>query len=179
MESGPIHALQMIPLILETASKWKPYQAQIVMKRYFFWKYSVCTNLSQMIWPAISTVRLPGPGTLFWFGKLTPEAFACMRRLSGEEDDSSDSSDSSDEEVKPSKTMVNAARLMHPRPSRSCSNPHAVHKHILASVRGTKREFIGEGVTPLEKAVVLPKGHRIPKKASYSQKGFVFPKRLF
>ena len=43
--------------------------------------FEYARNLHNMRWIEISTIRAPGPGTIFFFKKLCPEAFAFLTRM--------------------------------------------------------------------------------------------------
>ena len=105
-----------IPQLLETKRTWKPYQAQIVWRRFLMFEYA--RNLHSMRWTEISTIRAPGPGTIFFFKKLCPEAFAFLTRMHrraamGDSEESDEASSDAEADVsnrKVSKTVVDSAK---------------------------------------------------------------------
>ena len=47
---SPLYGLQLIPLILETKCKWKPYQCQVVYKRFLEAKHPFLLKFSNARW---------------------------------------------------------------------------------------------------------------------------------
>ena len=93
---SPLYGLQLLPLILKTKCKWKPYQCQVVYKRFLQAKYPK----NALVLPIIreSASRLAGPGTVYLFRRLSPAAFCTMLALRGavameDEDFDSDTDD--------------------------------------------------------------------------------------
>ena len=109
LTAGPLPILDLMPQLLQTNSQWKPYQAQLVLKRFLLFRYA--RNMHSMHWAEVSSIRLSGPGTIFWFRKLTPAAFSFLDRMHHEGDvEDSDDDPSDDDEPIVTKTMVNSAR---------------------------------------------------------------------
>ena len=52
LELGPVPILELIPQLLQTNSVWKPYQAQLVLKRFLLFKYS--RNMHCMQWTNVA-----------------------------------------------------------------------------------------------------------------------------
>ena len=82
---SPIYAFDLVGLLLNTHFQWRPYQAQLVLKRYFPIHYGI--HWAAMKSSQVPLIELAGPGTLLFLRKLCPQGFGLVGTLeSGAED---------------------------------------------------------------------------------------------
>ena len=76
-----IYAFHMMALLLQTHSPWRPYQSQLVVKKYLPVHYG--PRWTAMKCPQLTQIEMVGPGTLLYLRNLCPEGFAFVDRLHG------------------------------------------------------------------------------------------------
>ena len=98
----------MFPLLLRTNAQWKPYQCQLVYKRFLEHKLRSGIDRKNLdrnagIWNLVQqgSMQLTGPGTMFFFRKLTPTMFSIMTHLSQNDIEECNSDEEEERDTQP------------------------------------------------------------------------------
>ena len=81
INSSPVLAMQAVKPFMETNSLWRPYQIQLLLKRYFSGRFAGDCN--RLFMPRAATIEFAGPGARFRLRRLCPAGFALFGRMGG------------------------------------------------------------------------------------------------